>query len=74
MPLYEYYCKQCDTSFERLRPASEYDEAARCANGHRSSRQVVSLFATVSTMSRPMPFQATGGGCACGGGGCACGH
>lgn len=75
MPLYEYYCKRCDTQFERLRPAAEHGEAARCANGHPSPRQVVSMFATLRSGSAAVAsMEPRGGGCACGGGGCGCGH
>lgn len=75
MPLYEYFCKSCDTSFERRRPASEFAESATCVAGHKSARRVVSLFATVSN-GRSLPpmtsMPVAGGGCACGGG-CGCG-
>ncbi len=76
MPLYEYYCKRCDTPFERLRPSSEHGEPARCASGHVSPRQVVSMFATLrSTSNAAMEsIEPRAGGCACGGGGCGCGH
>ncbi|MGE0133664.1 MAG: FmdB family zinc ribbon protein [Dehalococcoidia bacterium] len=79
MPLYEYYCRKCDDRFERLRPAGTRDEPVRCPAGHAGSRPVVSLFASVATMTQPArgetaPERAMGGGCACGGGGCGCGH
>lgn len=72
MPIYEYFCKSCDTSFERRRPASEYAEPAMCAVGHQSARRVVALFAMASN-SRSLPSLPAGaGGCSCGGGGCGC--
>jgi len=73
MPLYEYYCKACDTQFERLRPASAYEETAACPAGHASPRRVVSLFATVRA-GVDVAETGEGSGCACGGGGCGCGH
>jgi putative FmdB family regulatory protein len=71
MPLYEYFCRDCDTYFERRRPASEYAAAAVCERGHTSPRRVVSLFATISSGGSARPEAA---GCACGGGACGCGH
>lgn len=74
MPLYEYYCKTCDSQFERLRSASARDEATSCPNGHAGARPVVSLFASVATMTRPIARErepnGNAGGCACGGAGC----
>jgi putative FmdB family regulatory protein len=71
MPLYEYFCKSCNTYFERRRPASEYAAPALCAEGHKSARRVVSMFATISTGGSAPPV--TMSGCGCGGGACGCG-
>ena len=30
MPLYEYYCADCQTKFETLRPMSKADEPIQC--------------------------------------------
>ena len=30
MPIYGYYCENCDTGFELLRPVREYRESANC--------------------------------------------
>jgi putative FmdB family regulatory protein len=73
MPIYEYVCATCGTEFERLRPASAFEETARCPEGHASPRRVVSLFATVRAGSgggEDWPVASTGG-CACGGA-CSC--
>ena len=78
MPLYEYYCKPCNSQFELLRPISKMDEAATCPDGHVTNNRVISLFARpqryggldsapVATMDRPMAA-----GDACCGGGCSC--
>jgi putative FmdB family regulatory protein len=48
MPLYEYYCPQCETRFELLRPMSRSDHAATCPNGHEGAQRVVSVFSAVS--------------------------
>jgi putative FmdB family regulatory protein len=78
MPLYEYYCADCRTKFEALRPMSKADNAIQCKSceSMRTSR-VLSLFAThtkaegSSTIS-PTFSGSRGGGCC--GGHCGCGH
>ena len=76
MPLYEYYCADCQTKFDALRPMSKADEDIECKNCEsiRTSR-VLSLFATFSKenggagqSTMPAGF----GGCC--GGGCGCSH
>lgn len=76
MPLYEYYCSQCDARFELLRPMSRRDEPATCPAGHRGGERVLSLFAAFSS-GEGGQMASLGGGCgSCAGGhcaGCACG-
>lgn len=48
MPLYEYYCSQCETKFELLRPMSRSDAPAACPNGHQGAERVLSVFSAVS--------------------------
>jgi len=48
MPLYEYYCSQCETKFELLRPMSRSDDPAACPNGHNGAQRVLSVFSAVS--------------------------
>ena len=48
MPLYEYYCPQCETRFELLRPMSRSDDPAACPNGHDRAQRVLSVFSAVS--------------------------
>ena len=82
MPLYEYYCTECATPFEVLRPMSQSDNAAACPHcANHSAHRLISLFAAVSRDSNGgsrlvASSQAGGGGCAgCGGGHCGnCGH
>jgi putative FmdB family regulatory protein len=71
MPLYEYFCTDCRTTFDALRPMNKADAPIRCSKceGRHTSRVLSVFFAqgegkTVSG----------GGGCACGNGACGCGH
>ena len=80
MPLYEYYCADCQTKFATLRPMSQADDPLQCKNceGMRTSR-ALSLFAAHikgerNTSSTTAGNGGGGGGCACGGGGCGCGR
>jgi putative FmdB family regulatory protein len=70
MPVYEYYCRSCDSTFEKLRPISTADQAADCPAGHPGAARTITVFATFSKGGSEAPMPA-GGGC-CGGGGCAC--
>jgi putative FmdB family regulatory protein len=70
MPVYEYYCRRCDTTFDKLRPLSAAEQPSECPAGHPGAARTITVFATFqkSGGSEPMP---AGGGC-CGGGACAC--
>ncbi len=81
MPLYEYYCDDCEARFELMRPMSQAGSTAtcpRCQGSH--AHKMISAFAAVSKDSsggsRMVASSAAGGGCAgCAGGSCAtCGH
>jgi putative FmdB family regulatory protein len=48
MPLYEYYCKNCNERFELLRPVSRMDDPATCPEGHTHADRVLSTFAAFS--------------------------
>ncbi|MBM3637909.1 MAG: zinc ribbon domain-containing protein [Actinobacteria bacterium] len=70
MPLYEFRCKSCDTTFEERRPMSEASAPATCPNGHDTAVRVLSVFASVGASGASAPAAAPsmpmGGGC-CGG-------
>jgi len=72
MPVYEYFCGQCHTKFEALRPMREADAPIKCVecNSSKPARVLSVFFAT----SGGKPIEGTGGGCACGHGTCGCGH
>jgi putative FmdB family regulatory protein len=78
MPLYEYYCADCQTRFETLRPMSKADDSIQCKSceSMRTSR-VLSLFAVNTGLSgrtsESVPNTSFGTGGCCGGT-CGCGH
>jgi putative FmdB family regulatory protein len=75
MVLYEYVCRDCDTSFELRRAMGDADRDITCPNGHTGVRRKLSVFASVGAASAaPMaaPAMAPSGGCC--GGGCGCAH
>jgi putative FmdB family regulatory protein len=79
MPLYEYDCGDCGTTFERLRPMSKSDAPANCAIcSSANTTRAISLFSAISKSSNggSHTVGGTGGGCArCGGTKCAtCNH
>jgi putative FmdB family regulatory protein len=76
MPLYEYRCKTCDSSFELRRSMAESSSPATCPQGHSETMRLLSSFASVGASSGGSSFPASaapsmGGGC---GGACACAH
>ena len=76
MPLYEYFCPKCASTFELLRPMSRSDEPGTCPKGHSGGARTLSVFAATPRGGSAVDvMEATpGSGCACGGGGCGCGH
>ena len=72
MPLYEYRCSTCRTTFELLRPMRRSSEPATCPRGHSGATRTISLVAARTREgSGPAPGA---GGCACGNGACGCGR
>jgi putative FmdB family regulatory protein len=71
MPLYEYRCRSCDTSFQLLRSVRSADEPAACPDGHTDSVRALSLVAPVRRAEGAVA-RTTGGGCC--GGICGCGN
>ena len=75
MPLYEYYCRDCDKKFEMLRPMSRADEDGTCPQGHAGAPRLLSVFASFTKGEDGVTIPvagAGGGGCgSCGGGACA---
>ena len=82
MPIYEYFCTRCETSFETLRSMSQADSAADCPRcASPNARRKISRFAAVSKSNGGDSHLVAssspgGGGCgSCSGGHCGgCGH
>ena len=72
MPIYEYYCPDCQEKFEVLRPLRRIDDPAACPSGHREGQRVLSVFAALSREEGGEALPITGGAC-CAGGQCSCG-
>ncbi|MBC8364932.1 MAG: zinc ribbon domain-containing protein [Actinobacteria bacterium] len=68
MPLYDYRCATCDSTFEVRRPMSESGEPTTCPAGHEGARRLLSVFAAVGGADQGEPAS-TARGC---GGACAC--
>jgi putative FmdB family regulatory protein len=67
MPLYEYTCANCGTTFEKLRPMSKANEPATCSQcGSDDTARVISLFSAISKTSNggSRTVTGTGGSCA----------
>jgi putative FmdB family regulatory protein len=82
MPVYEYYCPDCSTKFERLASLSRANEQPLCPNCHGSNtRKLLSTFASLrggaggDDFGAPSVTPTSGGGCAgCSGGSCSSCH
>jgi putative FmdB family regulatory protein len=69
MPLYEYRCRSCGDTFERLRPQADADEPADCACDRSDTVRLPSLIARGAGGGAELPM-AGGAGAGCCGGGC----
>jgi putative FmdB family regulatory protein len=75
MPVYEYFCSDCHTKFDALRPMSRADEAIACEMcGGPHTARVLSMFAFKGGDGASV--RRSSGGCSsCSGGSCSsCGH
>jgi putative FmdB family regulatory protein len=63
VPIYEFRCKVCGSTFEERRPMAQADEPAPCPQGHLGATRLLPVFATVG--SAGPPAQGCGSGCAC---------
>jgi len=66
VPLYEFRCADCDSTFEQRRSFAEADDVVTCPAGHLNVKRLLSVFAATSGLPE------VGGGGGCCGGGCGC--
>ena len=75
MPLYEYYCSDCNSKFELLVSHKHADDIV-CMKCHSEKvRRLLSVFAAPRGDGEDMSFDdmpSAGGSCGCGGGSCGC--
>ncbi|MCK4388349.1 MAG: zinc ribbon domain-containing protein [Dehalococcoidia bacterium] len=48
MPIYEYFCPQCNLKFELLRPLDQSNVTASCPRCHNEANRMVSSFTSAS--------------------------
>ena len=66
MPIYEYHCANCGTTFELMRPMAQADDEAPCEGcGGTQARRILSTFAAFS--SEGGQRRAVAGGSPCSG-------
>ena len=68
MPVYEYFCRDCGSKFEKLRPISAANDPLACPEGHEGVIRTLSVIARVGGSDGGE--QSFGGCC---GGACGCG-
>ncbi|MEO5952684.1 MAG: zinc ribbon domain-containing protein [Chloroflexia bacterium] len=73
MPIYEYYCQQCKSPFEKLRPLNSNDNEISCPKCGSKVRRMLSVVAAISKTSEGSQSYSGSGGCGCGGN-CGCGN
>ena len=74
MPVYEYFCRACNTRFDKLRPVRDADEPAECPTCcEQNTVRALSVFIVHGGSSRTTDYDSGpsssqfSGGCACGG-------
>lgn len=70
MPVYEYRCRSCGETLERLRPVAEADDPVTCRQGHDDTVRLLSMIAARTTVSGTSGDAPAGAGGCCGGGCC----
>ena len=74
MPLYEFACRRCHNTFERLISFATAEEGVACPScGEPEARRLISTFAAFSKGAAGEVNAFAGGSGGCCGGGCACG-
>ncbi|HJO33810.1 MAG TPA: zinc ribbon domain-containing protein [Anaerolineales bacterium] len=76
MPLYEYFCSDCRTHFDELRPMANADDSILCpdCSGQQVMRTLSMFFSgSASGKESAAPVAGNGASGGCCGGMCACG-
>ncbi|NQT48220.1 MAG: zinc ribbon domain-containing protein, partial [Chloroflexi bacterium] len=66
MPVYEYFCPNCEAKFELLRPMSCADQDATCSQCNSRARRMLSTFSAFNKSGdsgSAAPIAGAGGGC-----------
>ena len=72
MPIYEYVCQECETTYERLvRSSSERIECPKCGSG-RKTLQFSTFSSPNGSASSSTESSSAGGSCGCTPRGCGC--
>jgi putative FmdB family regulatory protein len=61
MPIYEYFCPQCNLKFELLRSLSQPSQNAPCPHCHNGAERMFSTFASPSKGTEEISTQIGGG-------------
>jgi putative FmdB family regulatory protein len=67
MPIYEYNCPDCETTFELMRPLREADEDAVCPGCHKKARRIMSPCVPFTRDSIGLTTRVSGSGSSCAG-------
>jgi putative FmdB family regulatory protein len=71
MPIYEYICDDCKTSFEKIVFSKQQEIACPKCSSKKATIQL-SVFSSTVAGGSPKSFTPSPGGGACCGGGCGC--
>ncbi|HEX75920.1 MAG TPA: zinc ribbon domain-containing protein [Dehalococcoidia bacterium] len=65
MPIYEYFCPECNYKFELLRSISKGKEKASCPQCQHAAKRILSRFTSFSkgTEGEPTPIAGTASPC-----------
>lgn len=65
MPIYEYYCPECDAKFDLLRRISQVDEPGECPDCQHMAERVLSAFScrTKTAAGKTAPVAGTSSAC-----------
>ena len=79
MPIYEYTCPECNTTFEKMRPVSQSDQSCECPSCKAEAKRKMSVFSafsqTMGGVAKAVPGASSSSCSGCSGGSCSsCGN